>query len=198
MRRGTAIRAWRALEARVRYGSTLGAELPREAQLFVRLAESIRAPVAVLRQVPFAPLFDRREDALIAYTFDQYLQTGDGDWPLLLPMVKSAVRAMDVMQSELEQRWDVCLNAFTVTGASKRGWTSWLTAAVDERVMAVAPMVIDVLNMRAQMAHQRATWGDVSDEISDYSALDLPARLDGPRAANSCRSSTLTVIAIVS
>ena len=36
--------------------------------------------------------------------------------------------------------------------------------------MAVAPMVIDVLNMRAQMALQRATWGDVSDEISDYSA----------------------------
>ena len=59
------------------------------------LAESIRAPVAVLRQVPFAPMFERREDALIAYTFDQYLRSGEDDWPLLLPMVKSSVGAMD-------------------------------------------------------------------------------------------------------
>lgn len=38
-------------------------------------------------------------------------------------------------------------------------------------------MVIDVLNMQAQMEYQRATWGDVSAEIRDYSDLNLPARL---------------------
>ena len=159
------------------------AQLPREALVFARLAKSIRAPVGVLRQVPFEPLFDRKEDALIAFTFDQYLQTGDDDWPLLLPMVKSAVRAMDVMQSEMQRRWDLPVSSFTIAGASKRGWTAWLTAAVDERVMVVAPMVIDVLNMRAQMAHQHATWGAVSEEIGDYSALDLPARLATDRGS---------------
>jgi hypothetical protein len=46
-------------------------QLPSEALLFARLAESIGAPVGVLRQVPFAPMFDRTEDAQIAYTFDQ-------------------------------------------------------------------------------------------------------------------------------
>ena len=157
------------------------AALPREAVLFARLAESIGAPVGVLRQVPFAPLFDRKEDALIAFTFDQYLQTGDSDWPLLLPMVKSAVRAMDVVQSAVQQRWGASIESFTVTGASKRGWTAWLTAAVDSRVMAVAPMVIDVLNMQAQIELQHATWGDVSEEIRDYSAHDLPARLGTER-----------------
>lgn len=156
-------------------------ELPREAALFARLADAIRAPVAVLRQVPFQPIFDRREDALIAYTFDQYLQTGEDDWPLLLPMVKSATRAMDAVQSIVRERWAVAPESFTVSGASKRGWTAWLTAAVDERVMAVAPMVIDVLNMRAQMDHQRATWGDFSEEIRDYSELDLQTRLQSPR-----------------
>jgi PhoPQ-activated pathogenicity-related protein len=156
-------------------------ELPREAALFARLATSIGAPVGVLRQVPFQPIFDRREDALIAYTFDQYMKTGESDWPLLLPMVKSAVRAMDVMQRIVHERWDASLEAFTVSGASKRGWTSWLTAAVDNRVMAVAPMVIDVLNMRAQMDHQRATWGELSDEIQDYAALDLPTQLKTER-----------------
>jgi PhoPQ-activated pathogenicity-related protein len=152
-------------------------ELPSEALLFARLAETIAAPVAVLRQVPFAPMFDRKEDALIAYTFDQYLRSGESDWPLLLPMVKSSVRAMDAVQAIVRERWDASIDAFTVAGASKRGWTSWLTAVVDPRVKAIAPMVIDVLNMQAQMDHQRATWGDVSEEIRDYAALDLPARL---------------------
>lgn len=156
-------------------------ELPREAELFVRLADSIGAPVAVLRQVPFQPMFERREDALIAYTFDQYLQTGEDDWPLLLPMVKSAARAMDAIQSIARDSLKLTIDSFTVTGASKRGWTSWLIAATDKRVMAVAPMVIDVLNMPAQMDHQRATWGDLSEEIRDYSSLDLPTRLKTPR-----------------
>ena len=156
-------------------------QLPSEALLFARLAESIGAPVGVLRQVPFAPMFDRTEDALIAYTFDQYLQTGESDWPLLLPMVKSTVRAMDAMQSIVRERWGASLESFTVSGASKRGWTAWLTAAVDKRVMAVVPMVIDVLNMGAQMDHQRETWGEVSDEIRDYAAFALPTRLKTER-----------------
>ena len=156
-------------------GERKQATLPGEALLFARLAEAIAAPVAVLRR--FQPLFERNEDALIAYTFDQYLKTGEDDWPLLLPMVKSAVRAMDALQSVARERWDLSLDSFTVTGASKRGWTAWLTAAVDKRVMAVAPMVIDVLNMRTQLDHQRATWGGLSDEIHDYTAIDLPARL---------------------
>jgi PhoPQ-activated pathogenicity-related protein len=162
-------------------GERKQAALPREALLFVRLAETIGAPVAVLRQVPFAPLFERTEDALIAYTFDQYLQTGESDWPLLLPMVKSSVRALDATQSIVRERWGATLESFTVSGASKRGWTAWLTSAIDKRVAAVAPMVIDVLNMRAQLDHQRATWGELSDEIRDYSAIDLPARLASDR-----------------
>ena len=162
-------------------GPRTNAEPPNEAMLFVRLAETIGAPVAIVRQVPFQPLFDKTEDALIAYTFEQYLRTGESDWPLLMPMTKSAVRAMDAVQSIVKERWKASINSFTVAGASKRGWTTWLTAASDKRVMAIAPMVIDVVNMQVQMEHQRATWGDFSDEIQDYSTLDLPAQLKTPR-----------------
>src|SRR5256886_8483740 len=63
------------------YDGTAAHSLPRVAKEFVRLANALHAPVVIVRQVPFEPLFGgRREDALIAYTFDQYLQTGEPDW----------------------------------------------------------------------------------------------------------------------
>lgn len=151
--------------------------LPPQARIFARLAETLRAPVAVLMQVPFQPLFDRREDALIAYTFDNYLAGGETDWPLLLPMVKSAVRAMDTIQAFARERWQMPVASFTVAGASKRGWTSWLTAAVDPRVSGVAPIAIDMLNLPAQIALQRETFGGLSEQVQDYVAIDLPGRV---------------------
>lgn len=156
-------------------------KLPREARLFEKLANSLRAPVAVLRQVPFQPIFDRREDALIAYTFDRYLKTGEPDWPLLLPMVKSTTRAMDAIQEFSRSRWQMNLERFTIAGASKRGWTSWLTAAVDRRVASVAPMVIDMLNLPAQIDLQRRTFGNLSEEVRDYADIDLPGQIDTER-----------------
>lgn len=153
-------------------------KLPKEARIFTRLADNLGAPVAILRQVPFQPMFERREDALIAYTFDHYLQTGEADWPLLLPMVKSAVRGMDAVQEFTQQQWQLPVEKFMVAGASKRGWTSWLTAATDPRVASVAPMVIDMLNMREQIGLQRATFGELSEQVQDYEKIDLPSRID--------------------
>jgi PhoPQ-activated pathogenicity-related protein len=151
--------------------------LPRATPIFTKLAETLRAPIAVLGQVPYQPMFERREDALIAYTFDNYLESGETDWPLLLPMVKSAVRAMDAIQAYSAEHWQTPVASFTVAGASKRGWTSWLTAAVDPRVASVGPIAIDMLNMPAQIELQRATFGGLSDQVQDYTAIDLPGRI---------------------
>ena len=159
-------------------------DLPRSAQVFAKLAETLRAPIAVLGQVPHQPIFDRREDALIAYTFDHYLAGGEADWPLLLPMVKSAVRAMDAVQAFAAERWQMQVASFTVAGASKRGWTSWLTAAVDSRVSSVAPIAIDMLNLPAQIELQRATFGGLSNQVQDYVAIDLPGRIASERGRN--------------
>ncbi|GMV96709.1 MAG: hypothetical protein AMXMBFR83_10700, partial [Phycisphaerae bacterium] len=66
----------------------------RELPTAVDLAARTKMPVAVLNQVPFQPIFGGKyEDAIISYTFQQYMQTGEEDWPLLMPMVKAAVRA---------------------------------------------------------------------------------------------------------
>jgi len=159
------------------YENGFQGDLPRSAKVFVELAETLRAPIAVLGQVPYQPMFDRREDALIAYTFDHYLASGEADWPLLLPMVKTAVRAMDTIQAFAAERWQMPVASFTVAGASKRGWTSWLTAAVDPRVSGVAPIAIDMLNLPAQIKLQRATFGALSNQVQDYVDIDLPGRI---------------------
>jgi len=148
------------------------------ATMYVALAELLKTPVAVLLHVPHQPIFGGKyEDAAIAYTFDEYLRTNDPEWPLLLPMVKSAVRGMDAVVEFARRDWSLDLGTFTVTGASKRGWTTWLTSAVDPRVTALAPMVIDVLNMGPQMAHQEAVWGQPSSQIHDYTQRGLHRKL---------------------
>lgn len=153
--------------------------LPSGARVYVKLARAARTPLAILRQVPFQPIFDGlTEDDAIAYTFDRYLETADLSWPLLLPMVKSAVRAMDAVQAFSRDEWALELERFTVTGASKRGWTTWLTGATDPRVDAIAPMVIDILRMQPQMELARASWGAPSEHIEPYTSRDIDTRLE--------------------
>src|SRR5690606_57697 len=72
----------------------------KEIHLAAGVAEATRRPVAVLRQVPHQPILNNMyEDAAISFTFLQYIMTGESDWPLLLPMTKAAVRAMDTVQT---------------------------------------------------------------------------------------------------
>ena len=152
---------------------TAGAPLPEDGELFVAIARLLNAPVVVLGQVPYQPLFGMTEDRLIAHTFERYLATGDTEWPLLLPMVKSVVRAFDASSAASEREWGAPLERFTVLGGSKRGWATWLTAAVDRRVAAIAPAVIDAHNMERHFPHQVQAWGAPSEEIRPYTDLGL-------------------------
>jgi len=137
--------------------------------------------VALVWQVPNQPLFgDLTEDALISYTLHQYLGDHDFTWPLLFPMTKSAIRGMDVVQQFSKKEIKRKVNQFVVSGASKRGWTTWLTGANDKRVKAIGPMVIDVLNMPVNIDYQKVVWGDYSIEIEDYVKLGIAQQLGTP------------------
>ncbi len=171
-------------------GGSNGGSAPTSADLMlVAVALGSNTVVADLKMVPNQPLNfpdggrPRYEDAIIAYTFDKYLTTGDPNWPLLLPMAKSAVRAMDTIHSHLlaVSGGTVNINKFFVAGGSKRGWTTWLTAAVDPRVIAFAPIVIDVLNMDDSMRHHFSAYGFYSSAIQDYVDMKIFDRLDTPR-----------------
>ncbi|WP_341225131.1 PhoPQ-activated protein PqaA family protein [uncultured Arcticibacterium sp.] len=135
-----------------------------------------QAVVAIIRQVPNQPLYgDLTEDALISYTLHQFKQDKDYSWPLLFPMVKSAVKGMDAIQEFAKQKVDFDVNSFVISGASKRGWTTWLTSAIDDkRVKAIGPMVIDMLNMPATLNYQYTTYGEYSIQIEDYVKLGIP------------------------
>jgi PhoPQ-activated pathogenicity-related protein len=160
-------------------GGSYGAPDDKEAERFSMIAQRAGAIAAFITKVPNQPLYDgRKEDALIAYSFVQYLQTGDSTWPLLFPMVKSAVRGMDTVQQFAKKEWGQDVKEFVISGASKRGWTTWLTAAADPRVKAIAPMVIDTLNFPAQLNWAAKMYGRQSEEIDDYVKAGLHLNQD--------------------
>lgn len=138
------------------------------------LARLSGCSVATLFDIPAQPLWGFREDDLIAHTFEQFLDTGDETWPLLMPMVRSVARAMDALAES-----GAVEGPFVVTGASKRGWTSWLAGCTsDPRIAGIAPMVFDFLKMPEQLAKQARDWGGFSPMISDYTTRELETSVD--------------------
>ena len=133
--------------------------------------------VSTLYMVPNQPLVfvndgdrPRTEDSIIAYTWDKYLRTADEKWPLRLPMTKSAVRAMDTVTQLMASQpaGAVEVDQFVIAGGSKRGWTTWTTAIVDERVVAIMPIVIDLLNVSESFKHHFSVYGSYSLAVIDY------------------------------
>ncbi len=152
------------------------------------IEKNLRIPTAVLCDIPNQPLYGGlTEDDLISYTFQKYLETEDASWPLLFPMAKSVIRTMDAVEAITSKSANP-IHRFIISGASKRGWTSWLVGtSLDRRVDAIAPMVIDNLNLNAQMKAQISEWGKYSDQIVAYSKTGFLDKLSTPAAARLAR-----------
>ena len=151
--------------------------------LGLTIANLVGARIAVLYHVPNQPLFDGLgEDALISYTWMRYMETGDEDWIVNFAMTKATIRAMDCLEALAKEQWNTELDGFLPFGASKRGWTTYLTGIVaPERCVGIAPMVFDILNMPIQIEHQKDFWGDYSPMIDDYTEKGIQNLLTTPR-----------------
>lgn len=152
-----------------------------------QIAMQTHAVVVDLKQIPNQPLHfteekmdaykesGRVEDALITYGWDKFLRGGRPEWLARLPMTKAVVRAMDMVQKENPE-----IENFFVMGGSKRAWTTWTTAAVDKRVVGIAPAVIDVLNFIPSLENHHAAYGFWAPAVQNYEEMGIMDRLHTP------------------
>ena len=127
----------------------------------------------------------RSEDAIIAFTWDHFLKDpSQPEWLVRFPMVKASIRAMDAMQEFVRTRLPetgATIDYFAVSGASKRGWTTWLVGAVDPgRVKVIAPVVLDAINFVTVEHHEYRSYGGWSYALQDYYDMGIMYHFDDP------------------
>lgn len=164
-------------------------ELPKTDLMLATFATRTNTIVSELRMIPNQPLtffgdgVARKEDDLIAYGWKKFLDGGDEQWLARFPMTKAAVRAMDTVQAfaQTPEGGRRAITKFVVSGGSKRGWTTWTTAAVDSRVVAIMPAVIDLLNMRPSFVHHWQAYGFWAPAVGDYVTHGIMDRMNERR-----------------
>lgn len=171
-------------------GGANDGKVPKPSRDFVNIARRTGSVVTELRMVPNQTLTfknddygPRTEDEIISYGWRQYLEgSKDPKWLARLPMTKAAVRAMDTVTafSASEQGGEVEVGKFVVAGGSKRGWTTWTTAAVDKRVVAAVPIVIDALNVEKSFVYHYRKYGFWATAVGDYFREGIMDRIDDP------------------
>ncbi|WP_158228921.1 PhoPQ-activated protein PqaA family protein [Chitinimonas sp. BJB300] len=99
-----------------------------------------------------------REDDLVAFTWRRFIDAPETERfsSLHLPMAQAVREAMNVVQQQQTQG----TASFVLAGASKRGWTAWLTGLNDERVKAVVPIVADFWNVKENFTHVYRSYGN--------------------------------------
>ena len=170
-------------------GGSNGGDPPNATpELLSGMALATNSVIAQIGMIPNQPLEfhgdgkGRKEDNLIGYAWVKFLETGDPTWAPRLPMVKSVVRGMDTVEALLasDEGGNVTVNEWVVAGGSKRGWTTWLTGVADDRVVAIVPIVIDILNVEKSMRHHFAAYGFWAPAIGDYVHHKLVYKLGTP------------------
>jgi PhoPQ-activated pathogenicity-related protein len=158
--------------------------------LIQQMCMTSQTVVSYLRQIPNQPITftkdpshqKRTEDDIIAYTWAHFLNnTHEPYWLLRLPMTKAVVRAMDTIQSFVSTSpYIPKINKFVVSGASKRGWTTWTSAIVDKRVIAIIPIVIPILNIVPNINRQYQAYGEWSFALDPYLKMHNMKYLNKP------------------
>ncbi len=111
-------------------------------------------PVLMLFDVPNGQ-FGLEETELMAFSMSKALETGDLTWHLVYPMAFAYSRAM-TLESPLVPSHP---SRFVLSGGSKRGLTTWIVAAYDDRVAAIAPRSYNGANLTALLRSHYQAYG---------------------------------------
>jgi len=160
---------------------------------FAKMAVETHSVVAELDDVPNQPLRfaeqpdrPRVEDEIIAYQQAKFTKDHNPIDLVRLPMVKSGTAAMTAVQQYLlsDAGGELKVDGFVVSGGSKRAWTTWLVGATDRRVVAIVPIVINVLDVDATTRHHWEAMGYFSPALKDYVENGLiPGAIGSPGLA---------------
>lgn len=148
----------------------------KAADRWAKMAVETNSVVAELDDVPNQPLRfaedprPRSEDEIIAYQQAKFAKDRNPLDLVRLPMVKSGTQAMTAVQQYLasDAGGKLKIDGFVVAGGSKRAWTTWLVGAIDRRVIAIIPIVINVLDVDATAKHHWEAMGYFSPALKDY------------------------------
>lgn len=144
------------------------------------LAAETGAIGVVLNQIPNCHIVypsdparkPREEDAMLAWAWKEYIDTQEPEWLPWFAMVKGAMAAMTAVQEYTSQSGLGEIDGWLVSGASKRGWTTWLTGAVNcptcPKIDAIAPIVPIVPNLRQSLHHMYQSYGGWTFAFADY------------------------------
>lgn len=126
----------------------------------------------------------RAEDDSVAHSWSLFMQAPEAlpRMPLHVPMAAAVSQAMSLAEREL---WQWKIDKFIVSGSSKRGWATWLTAIADKRVDAIAPLVIDLLGIHSAMNHMYHSYGgNWPLAFNPYYQEGIDTRVDTPEFAS--------------
>lgn len=152
---------------------------------YASIALANKAPVVELQTVPNQYLFFHgepfKEDQILAYTYKRFMDDPFNNAYLLghLPMAKSVIKAMDAIQEILKEERNIAVTGFVLSGASKRGWAVWLAAISDNRVEAIVPIVINILNIKKSIPHICQSYGGICPPaLRDYEKYSIPRMIN--------------------
>ena len=106
------------------------------------------------------------EDGLLSVMLDRFLHgdkfnRNNPDNALYAIMARAAIKCVDAAERFIKKHpvlkpaghWSQIHDKirYIPVGLSKRGWTSWLVGAVDDRVQAITPIVMSMLNIQKHL-----------------------------------------------
>jgi len=169
---------------------------PDDEELLVvaRAAEKAGAIGVVVHQIPNCPLVfasdpaqrRRGEDALIAWSWRDFLNDPSRSPERLvrLPMVKAAYQCMRAVEEFTRKEGLGSPDGWVVSGASKRGWTTWMVGAAYAgcpscpKVAGLAPLVPIVPDIHAEVHRQWKSYNGFTFAFKDYVDAGIIAQID--------------------